>query len=319
MPISGGPNPDRPAEAGAIATGPPPTVPGGCRPAAVEPAVAGQGHGSGAAATGGGVGAPGTAAGAALHRRHPALAGWTCSLLGHTALLATLALSGLGAGGATRRLPVPPERPPELALRPDRTHGARPVPLVPAAPPVLAPAESSAPAPLRPLPEEPSPTLPALLPSDPQPPAPLLQPWRSPRPGPPEGPGAGGAAARPAGGTACGAAPAAAPPAAAPPGAAGERAWVEAPRAHARNQPPHYPLAARRQRLQGVVVLRLEVGEDGQVRRCEVARSSGHGLLDEAALAAARTWRFEPARDATGAPVAALIEVPIRFRLVGQR
>ncbi|MFW6162471.1 MAG: energy transducer TonB, partial [Planctomycetota bacterium] len=45
-----------------------------------------------------------------------------------------------------------------------------------------------------------------------------------------------------------------------------------------------------------------------------VARSSGHAVLDEAAVAAVRRWRFTPAR-AGGAAVTAEVEIPIRFRL----
>ena len=42
--------------------------------------------------------------------------------------------------------------------------------------------------------------------------------------------------------------------------------------------------------------------------------SSGHPLLDDAALAAVRGWRFNPATRG-GAAVAAPVDVPIRFRL----
>jgi protein TonB len=45
-----------------------------------------------------------------------------------------------------------------------------------------------------------------------------------------------------------------------------------------------------------------------------VKQSSGHAVLDEAALAAVRAWRFEPAT-LNGAPVEAEAEVPIRFKL----
>ena len=44
-----------------------------------------------------------------------------------------------------------------------------------------------------------------------------------------------------------------------------------------------------------------------------VARSAGMGL-DEKALEAVRTWRFEPGRK-DGQPVAVLVNVQVNFRL----
>jgi protein TonB len=38
-------------------------------------------------------------------------------------------------------------------------------------------------------------------------------------------------------------------------------------------------------------------------------------LLDAAAIAAVRQWRFRPARDAGGHPVRVVMEVPVRFVL----
>jgi protein TonB len=68
--------------------------------------------------------------------------------------------------------------------------------------------------------------------------------------------------------------------------------------------------------LEGRVVLRVLVGAEGAVRAAEVAVSSGHPVLDEAAAAAVRTWTFEPAREGERA-VESRVTVPIRFRLRG--
>ena len=57
----------------------------------------------------------------------------------------------------------------------------------------------------------------------------------------------------------------------------------------------------------------LIVGADGRPRDMRVARSLGMGL-DEKALEAVRTWRFEPARK-DGQPVAVQINVEVIFRL----
>lgn len=55
-----------------------------------------------------------------------------------------------------------------------------------------------------------------------------------------------------------------------------------------------YPREAIAQGLEGRVVLLLAVAGDGRVSRIEVARSSGHALLDRAALAAAARLRRLP-------------------------
>lgn len=73
------------------------------------------------------------------------------------------------------------------------------------------------------------------------------------------------------------------------------------------NPPPDYPPAARRRGLQGTVVILVVVDEHGDVTAASVQRSSGHALLDEAALAAVRRWRFQEGPGVS--------EQPIEFRL----
>lgn len=48
-----------------------------------------------------------------------------------------------------------------------------------------------------------------------------------------------------------------------------------------------YPAEARAQGLEGETMLLLVLGEQGEIQRVDVARSSGHAILDEAAVAAA--------------------------------
>jgi protein TonB len=82
---------------------------------------------------------------------------------------------------------------------------------------------------------------------------------------------------------------------------------------------PLYPDYARRREQQGTVTLRVFVDEDGSVRDIEIAQSSGHDTLDEAALRTVRDrWRFRPARRA-GATVASWVLVPVRFVLTDPR
>jgi protein TonB len=75
-----------------------------------------------------------------------------------------------------------------------------------------------------------------------------------------------------------------------------------------------YPERALRERREGVAHIKVEVAENGRVRRAELACSSGHADLDKSALDAARRWRFKPALR-HGSPVAAWVEVPVRFVL----
>jgi periplasmic protein TonB len=78
---------------------------------------------------------------------------------------------------------------------------------------------------------------------------------------------------------------------------------------------PDYPASARRMELTGTVELRILIGTDGRVKQADVARSSGHRVLDDAAVAQAlRKWRFKPATE-DGAPVESWTSVPITFEL----
>jgi protein TonB len=83
------------------------------------------------------------------------------------------------------------------------------------------------------------------------------------------------------------------------------------------NPLPDYPYRARRLGQQGRVVLRVAVSPNGMPVEVEVARSSGHDNLDDAALDTVRQWRFTPAQIG-GVAVAGTVEVPITFRLLGE-
>jgi len=80
------------------------------------------------------------------------------------------------------------------------------------------------------------------------------------------------------------------------------------------NRKPVYPLAARSRRLEGRVMLQVQVAASGDPLAVRVVSSSGHALLDESAVEAVRTWRFIPATR-SGQAVAAPVEVPIDFRM----
>jgi protein TonB len=80
------------------------------------------------------------------------------------------------------------------------------------------------------------------------------------------------------------------------------------------NPRPVYPLAARRRGLQGGVLLTAHIRADGSCAEVRLARSSGHPLLDTAAVTAVQQWRFLPARRGE-TPVDSWVNIPITFRL----
>lgn len=76
-----------------------------------------------------------------------------------------------------------------------------------------------------------------------------------------------------------------------------------------------YPAQARRDGIQGTVVLRVRVLASGLPGGVEVAKSSGSALLDAAAVEHAQRSEFISARTANGEPVDAWFQTPVRFVL----
>ena len=93
-----------------------------------------------------------------------------------------------------------------------------------------------------------------------------------------------------------------------------ETSGVRTSPSFAGNRPPSYPAAARRNGWEGTVMLRLEISATGAVTKVEVARSSGHAILDAEAVATVRTWRGEPATH-SGRPIPTTELLPVRFRM----
>jgi TonB family protein len=77
---------------------------------------------------------------------------------------------------------------------------------------------------------------------------------------------------------------------------------------------PQYTDEARSAKLQGTVMLQVQIDETGKVsEHITVLRSVGSGL-DEKAIEAVKQWRFRPAlRD--GKPVAVPATIEVNFRL----
>ncbi len=80
---------------------------------------------------------------------------------------------------------------------------------------------------------------------------------------------------------------------------------------------PRYPSDALRNGESGTVLVRIEVGTDGEPIAVSVVGRSGSRSLDRAAVQAAKRWRFRPAQQ-NGRAVAGAVEVPIEFALDGR-
>ena len=78
---------------------------------------------------------------------------------------------------------------------------------------------------------------------------------------------------------------------------------------------PRYPQDAINAGIEGRVVIRFLVGKDGSVESAEIAASSGHSSLDQAAMDTAYSWHFSPARDEYGRAVRCYVRIPIPFQL----
>jgi TonB family protein len=77
---------------------------------------------------------------------------------------------------------------------------------------------------------------------------------------------------------------------------------------------PEYSEAARKSKYQGTVVLWVMIGADGRVHSIQLRQPVGLGL-DEKAIEAVKTWRFEPARRSDGKPIEVASMIEVNFRL----
>lgn len=84
--------------------------------------------------------------------------------------------------------------------------------------------------------------------------------------------------------------------------------------AYLNNPTPGYPPLARRMGIEGTVMLKVLVSQAGPALKVEVVHSSGHDVLDRAAVKAVLKWRFIPARRGDS-PIDEWVQVPIAFRL----
>lgn len=80
------------------------------------------------------------------------------------------------------------------------------------------------------------------------------------------------------------------------------------------NPLPKYPPLAREKGYEGTVYLRVQVQPNGRVGKLAIDRSSGHEILDQAAVDSVREWMFLPARKG-GKPVESWVLLPVKFML----
>ena len=81
-----------------------------------------------------------------------------------------------------------------------------------------------------------------------------------------------------------------------------------------RGSAPNYPIDALRAHEEGDVRVQIALDASGNVQDVRVLQSSHSRALDNAAMDAARNWKFRPAMH-DGQPVAGTIDVPVEFHL----
>lgn len=86
------------------------------------------------------------------------------------------------------------------------------------------------------------------------------------------------------------------------------------PARYAAMKKPDYPLEALRAGMQGTAVLSVHISAAGAASRVTVYRSSGHPVLDAAALQSVQQFQFTPAR-MDGVARASWARIPIRFAI----
>ncbi|MGB7420110.1 MAG: energy transducer TonB, partial [Erythrobacter sp.] len=78
----------------------------------------------------------------------------------------------------------------------------------------------------------------------------------------------------------------------------------------------NYPSRALREEVEGTVGVRVQVNAEGRVASCSVTRSSGSGILDDAACRGMERYaRYNPALDRNGNPTTGSASTAITYRL----
>ncbi len=78
--------------------------------------------------------------------------------------------------------------------------------------------------------------------------------------------------------------------------------------------PPIYPIFARKNGIEGTVILQLIVSLSGDPLNITISKTSGYPMLDQEALRTVKDWRFQPA-EINGTPIMSRVNIPIAFEL----
>ncbi len=78
--------------------------------------------------------------------------------------------------------------------------------------------------------------------------------------------------------------------------------------------PPIYPIFARKNGIEGTVILQLIVSLSGDPLNVTIGETSGYPMLDQEALRTVKDWRFHPA-EINGTPMVSRVNIPIAFEL----
>jgi protein TonB len=81
--------------------------------------------------------------------------------------------------------------------------------------------------------------------------------------------------------------------------------------------PAIYPRIAKKEGWEGTVTLLVVVDVKGKPAEITVDKSSGHKILDDAAIHAVRKWIFSPAKDGN-IPIRSSVKLPVHFSLTKQ-
>ncbi|MCK6264192.1 energy transducer TonB [Vibrio sp. ZSDE26] len=89
---------------------------------------------------------------------------------------------------------------------------------------------------------------------------------------------------------------------------------IKKPRFEARPSAIRYPSNAKRRNIQGVVLVEVWLDEYGDQTKLVIVDSSGHQVLDSAALKGISKWQFSHHQDGNQA-IAHRVQIPIQFKL----
>ena len=77
---------------------------------------------------------------------------------------------------------------------------------------------------------------------------------------------------------------------------------------------PLYSDQARREKIQGKVVVTVIINSLGQPEKIWLTKGLPRGLSEQA-MKTIRSWRFKPARDSNGKPIPVIVPVDVAFHL----